>query len=123
LHYLATGLQFAPEYDLLVPKVLCNLPLDAPLNSQIGLTDAEKEECTALLEAVVRHWSALGHSAIENLRGSFLVRPGKLSQREGEHLLHVETRSYDVLLDQLPWGLGLVKLPWMQRSLWVEWRF
>jgi len=123
LHYLATGLRFAPEYDLLVPKVLCNLPLDAPVNSQIALTDAEEEECAALLEAVVRHWSALGNSSIDNLRGSFLVRPGKLSQREGEHLLQVETRSYDVLLDQLPWGLGLVKLPWMQRSLWVEWRF
>lgn len=123
LHYLATGLRFAPEYDLLVPKVLCNLPLDAPVNSQIALTDAEEEESAALLEAVVRHWSALGNSSIENLRGSFLVRPGKLSQREDEHFLQVETRSYDVLLDQLPWGLGLVKLPWMQRSLWVEWRF
>jgi len=123
LHHLATGLRFAPEYDLLVPKVLCNLPVDTPVNSQMELTAAEEEECVALLQAVVRHWSALANSSIENLRGSFLVRAGKLSERDGEHLLQVETRSYDVLLDQLPWGLALVKLPWMKKSLWVEWRF
>jgi hypothetical protein len=123
LHHLATGMRFAPEYDLLVAKVLCNLPIETPVNSQMELTGEEEEECIALLEAVVRHWNTLGNSSIENLRGSFLVRPGKLSERDGEHLLQVEARSYDVLLDQLPWGLGLVKLPWMQRSLWVEWRF
>lgn len=123
LHYLATGQSFAPEYNLLIPKVLCNLPLDAPVNSHVELTAAEQEESGALLQAVIRHWSALGDSSVENLRGSFLVRPGKLSQRDGEYLLQVEPRSYDVLLDQLPWGLGVVKLPWMQRTLWVEWRF
>lgn len=123
LHYLATGQQFAPEYDLLVPKVLCNLPLDMPVSSHIELTPAEEEEAFALLQAVISHWAALGDSSAEGLRGSFLVRPGKLSQRDGEYLLHVEPQSYDILLDLLPWGLGLIKLPWMQKSLWVEWRF
>jgi len=123
VHYLATGLLFAPEYDLLLPKLLCNLPVDTPVDSRIELTAAEEEEADALLSAVIRHWDALGNTSAENLRGSFLVRPGKLSQRHGEHLLQVETRSYDVLLDRLPWGLGLVQLPWMERNLWVEWRF
>jgi len=123
VHYLATGLRFAPEYDLLLPKLLCNLPVDTPVDSRIELTAAEEEEADALLSAVIRHWDALGNTSAENLRGSFLVRPGKLSQRHGEHLLQVETRSYDVLLDRLPWGLGLVQLPWMERNLWVEWRF
>lgn len=123
LHYLATGNRFAPEYDLLLPKVLCNVPPDAPVDSRIELTAAEEQEAAALLSAVIRHWEALGNCSDENLRGSFLTRPGKLSQRDGEYLLQVETRSYDVLLDRLPWGLGLVQLPWMQKVLWVEWRF
>jgi hypothetical protein len=122
LHYLATGLRLAPEYELLLAKVLCNVPLDAPVDSRIEISAAEEEEAAALLSAVIRHWDALGNTSLENLRGSFLVRPGKLAQRYGEYLLQVEQRSYDVLLDRLPWGLGLVQLPWMQRILWVEWK-
>jgi len=57
------------------------------------------------------------------LRGSFFVRPGKLSRRGSDDLLQVEARSYDLLLDRLPWGIGLIQLPWMKSILWVEWRF
>jgi len=123
LHFLATGLRFAPEYDLSIAKVLCDVPLELTVSSRLELTAAEEEEAAALLAAVLRHWDALGDTSVENLRGSFLVRPGKLSQRDGEYVLQVETRSYDILLDRLPWGLGLIQLPWMQRILWVEWRF
>lgn len=123
LHYLATGQPFAPEYDLVVPKVLCNVPLDIPVSVHSEMSADEEAEANALLQAVIGHWTALGDTSVDNLRGSFLVRPGKLSQRDGEYLLQLEPKSYDVLLDQLPWGLGLVKLPWMQQTLWVEWRF
>ena len=36
--------------------------------------------------------------------------------------LSAEARTVDVLLDQLPWGVSLLKLPWMDRLLRVEWR-
>lgn len=123
LHFLATGARFAPEYDLLLPKVLCNVPWDAPVDSRIELTEAEQEEAVALLEAVVRHWDALGSTSVDGLRGSFLVRPGKLTRSGADDVLQVEPRSYDLLLDRLPWGVGLIKLPWMERFLRVEWRF
>ena len=29
--------------------------------------------------------------------------------------------GHDVLLDTLPWGIGLVLLPWMEQPLHVEW--
>src|SRR5205823_13905763 len=77
LHYLATGNRFAPEYDLLVPKVLCNVQLDTPVQSRVELSASAEEEAAALLAAVIRHWDALGNTSQENLRGSFLVRPGK----------------------------------------------
>jgi hypothetical protein len=123
LHFLATGHRYAPEYDMLLPKVLCNLPLDAPVDSRIALNEAEQEEAVALLQAVIRHWDALGGTSVDGLRGSFLVRPGKLSRRGADDVLQVEPRSYDILLDRLPWGIGLIQLPWMERTLWVEWRF
>lgn len=123
LHFLATGQRFAPEYELLLPKLLCNVPLEAPVESEVELTTAEEEETAALLAAVVRHWDALRNTSADGLRGTFLVRPGKLSKREdGDYLLHVENQSFDILLDQLPWGISTIKLPWMDKLLWVEWR-
>jgi hypothetical protein len=121
LHFLATGERRAPEYALVLAKLLCNLPRDEPVAAPVELTDLEMEEAGALLEAVVGHWQALGSSSVDALRGTFLVRPGRLSHRDGEPLLQVERQAYDILLDRLPWGIGSVKLPWMKSILWVEW--
>lgn len=123
LHFLATGQRAAPEYELLLPKLLCDVPLEMPVESMIELTVAEEDEAAALLDAVVRHWEALRDTSADSLRGTFLTRHGKLSQRDdGDYLLQVEKQSFDILLDQLPWGIGIVKLPWMRKMLWVEWR-
>ena len=122
LYYLATGRQGAPEYELALPKVLCGWPLDAPVDASVELTSAEMDEAAGLLSAVIHHWDSLRDTSPDGLRGSFLVRPGKLSERNGEWLLQVETSGYDFLLDQLPWNLSMIQLPWMQRMLWVEWR-
>jgi len=122
LHYLNTGQTVPPEYELILPKILCNMPLEVPVEANVKLTTAEKEEAAALLEAVVQHWEALRNTSIDGLRGTFLVRSGKVSLRDdGDWLLQVEPKSYDILLDQLPWSIGLIKLPWMERMLWVQW--
>lgn len=123
LHFLTTGQSLAPEYELMLPKILCNIPLETAVESDLELTDLEKEEVNALLEAVIRHWEALRNTSSDGLRGSFLLRPGKVSLRDdGDWLLQVESRTYDILLDQLPWGISTIKLPWMEKMLWVEWR-
>ncbi|NJO15953.1 MAG: hypothetical protein HC877_09430 [Thioploca sp.] len=122
LYFLATGQILAPEYELLLPKVLCNLPLDAPLPADIGITQNEQNEATALLQAVIHHWAALRNTTPDGLRGNFLSRLGKLSPYpDGGWLLQVETQTHDILLDQLPWGIGMIKLPWMPYLLRVEW--
>jgi hypothetical protein len=36
--------------------------------------------------------------------------------------LKVQPRAFDMLLDRLPWGFSIIKLPWMQGVLHVEWR-
>ena len=123
LHYLATGQALAPEYELVLPKILCGIPLLTPVETDLNLTVSEKEEAVALLEAVIRHWDALRNTSPDALRGTFLLRPGKVTLREdGEWLLQVEQKSWDVLLERLPWGISMIKLPWMERMLWVEWR-
>ena len=86
------------------------------------MTEAEQAEADLLLAAVIDHWTALGDASPDALRGTFLTRPGKLSRRGDDDVLQVEPQSFDILLDRLPWGIGAVRLPWMTRPLWVEWR-
>ena len=122
LHFLTTGQSIAPEYELVLPKILCNIPLATPVESDLEPTDLENEEVTALLKTVIRHWAVLRNTSPDGLRGTFLLRPGKVSLRDDDWLLQVESNSFDILLDQLPWGISMIKLPWMETILWVEWR-
>lgn len=123
LHHLATGERTAPEHRTTLAKALCGLPLDRPVEADVGLTDAETAEADALLQAVIRHWEALRNSSPDALRAEFLQRPGVLSDSpDGDWLLRVENRTADILLDQLPWGCSPVWLPWMGRMMMVEWR-
>jgi Contractile injection system tape measure protein len=123
LHHLATGDLTAPEHRVTLAKALCGLPLEQPVEADVGLTDAETAEATALLEAAIRHWEALRSTTPDGLRAEFLQRPGVLSlTSDGDWLLQVETRTADILLDQLPWGFSPVWLPWMSHLMMVEWR-
>lgn len=122
LQYLATGRTGAMEHELPLNKLLCGVPLGQPLIRQIRLTKNEKNEADNLLRAVVSHWSALGSTTPEGLRGTFLCREGKLANSpDGAWLLRVEQRSFDVLLADLPWSISAIKLPWMAELLNVEW--
>ena len=119
---MITGQTIAPEYEMILSKIFCNIPLESPVESDMALTNAEKTEAEALLEAVIQHWDALRNTSIDALRGTFLLRLGKLSLRDdGDWLLQVESKTVDILLNQLPWGISMIQLPWMQRMLWVEW--
>ncbi|MFZ4547184.1 MAG: contractile injection system tape measure protein [Bacteroidales bacterium] len=123
LNYLATGQKEMPEYNLILPKVLCQVAITAPAPIEVPLTDNELQEADNLINAVINHWEALRNTSREGLRSTFLLRAGKLSKKEdGDWLLQVENKSFDVLLDQLPWGISVIKLPWMKQMLWVEWR-
>ncbi len=124
LYFLATGSEDAPEYDLVLPKILCGLPPASLAGKSAPLSGEEQEECAALLSAVVQHWDVLKNTGIDALRENFLKRNGKLTRwHDGGWLLQVESNSFDILLDRLPWGFSMIRLPWMPRMLHVEWRF
>lgn len=124
LHYLTTGQTNIPEYELVLPKILCEFPLLSPVQADYIITENELAEASTLLEAVINHWEALRDTSPDTLRGTFLLRPGKLSIKEdGDWLLQVESRAFDVLMEYLPWGISVIRLPWMKKMLWVEWVF
>jgi hypothetical protein len=122
LHFLATGEDEPLELELGLIKLLLGLRPDTPLPVGGGLVgQTERDEALALLAAVIQHWSALRSTSIDGLRTTFLRRFGLVREVEGGDRLQVEPSPFDVLLDRLPWGLGVVKLPWMASPLFTEW--
>ena len=121
LHYIATGIDAAPEYTLQLNKILCGFKLDETIPFSVGLTAKEKQEADQLLQDVIGHWAALKSSSAEALRGSFLLRDALLSYNNGRWLLQVERKGYDVLLDHIPWSWATVKCSWMETYIETEW--
>ncbi|RYY57277.1 MAG: hypothetical protein EOO09_03305 [Chitinophagaceae bacterium] len=122
LFYLGTGNTGADEYELAVPKVLCAYPMDEPVVKDMDLSEAEKAECMDMLQAVIEQWTILKSTSPAGLQEGFLKRDGRLSVKDGRTSLLVERGSIDMLLDHLPWNLGIIKLPWMVHMLNVDWR-
>lgn len=122
LHYVANGRATAQEYELVVAKILCEWPLQKPIEKDIEIMEDELNEADNMLLAVVEQWSVLKNTSVAGLREAFLHRMGKLYSKNDSPHLQVETNAIDVLLDQLPWNLSMIKLPWMKKILRVEWR-
>ncbi|MFA7061676.1 MAG: contractile injection system tape measure protein [Pedobacter sp.] len=122
LHFLATGREELYEYELGLIKTVLGLHPEAPLLVCAGLlTPDDIEEAEALLQSVISHWSVLKNTSIHGLRSSFIERPGLLRKEENSWRLNVERKPYDILLDQIPWSIGIIKLPWMQQAIFTEW--
>jgi len=125
LQYLVEGSLAAPEHLLALNKLLCGLdildPIEANLDLAATMTDSLQTECDNLLMAVIVNWAILKSTSAEGLQRAFLQRQGILRVANGSWLLQVERQTYDVLLDQLPWTIRAIKLPWMTDVLYVEW--
>ena len=122
LHYLVTGNEMAEEFELVLPKILCQWPAGEPVSKAVEILPEELDEAEALLEEVIAQWAVLKNTDPGGLRAGFLQRKGKLYRKNDNAYLAVATSSIDVLLDHLPWSIGMVKFPWMKELLWVEWR-
>ncbi len=121
LGYLATEDPEPEEYALPLCKVLGEMELDEVFDFGPPLEEAEAEECSNLLAAVIGHAAILKDMSIAGFRGTFLIRQGVLSRRDGAWLLRVERETYDVVLERFPWSWQWIKLPWMAVPLRVEW--
>lgn len=119
LHYMAGGAAQEPEFRMVFEKFLCGCPPSFPIHRQVVLTDHVKEEAMSLLHSVIEHWRALKNTSVAGLQEGFLQRSGKLDPKGAEVI--VERSGIDVLLDQLPWGIGTIKLPWLPQLLHVSW--
>ncbi|MEO7769089.1 MAG: contractile injection system tape measure protein [Ferruginibacter sp.] len=121
LAFLATGNNEFEEFNLVLNKILCGIKIDEIIITDQSLDDEVKDECEVLLKNVIEHWSVLKNTSPDGLREAFLQRSAKLSKVDNGWLLQVEQKAIDVLLSHLPWGVGFIKLPWMNEMLFVEW--
>ncbi len=122
LEYLATERFLVFENELVLNKILCNIPLEKPISIELSLEQNQIEMCESLLNAVIHNWGKLGDTSIQALRETFINRNGKLTKKEnGDWSLIVESKPFDILLSSLPWAINVVKLPWMEQKIMVTW--
>lgn len=121
LGYLATGETDIQEQRLILPKLICGMAWTAPIERTGIITEADRTEAENLLTATIAHWKALKNASPDALREGFLQREGKLTQRENGWQLDVEKKTLDILMGSMPWGISMVKYPWMKALLFVNW--
>lgn len=122
MQYAVFGFTEFAEHELELNKLLTGLEAGTPIPLSVELTDNEKEVVDGLLSGVIKHWSKLGDTSIDGLRGNFLIRNGKLEEDEDFYQLTVEDKAYDMLLGSLPWSIKTIKLSWMEKGINVKWR-
>ncbi|WP_370174018.1 contractile injection system tape measure protein [Leeuwenhoekiella palythoae] len=121
LHFIATGEENVSEQQLGAAKQLCGVPSSYPIKKESVLQEKHKKEALNLIQTVLNYWSALKNTTASGLRGQFLARSGKWVTTDEKIELFIERQTADILLDQLPWGLSMVKLPWLKNMIYVTW--
>jgi len=121
IQYLLGDKPELDEFALPLNKLLCALPIEHPITTEYTITDDEKEGCEELLQSTIDNWGVLKGTSIAGFQGSFLNREAVLKKQENGWLLQVEKQAFDMLLEQLPWPLSIVKITWMNEPIYVEW--
>lgn len=121
IQYAVSGNLKMEEYELVLPKILCGLDIEDVVAPTIQISLEQAAEVNEMLSSLIEHWSVLKNTTVAGLQETFLKRPGKLTENENGWLLEVEQKSYDMLLNQLPWNISMIKLPWMKGIVKTEW--
>lgn len=120
--YSIYGVIDVQNNELKLFKILAALDVDVVMSSVAEITDNEKETVEIMLDSVIQHWTKIGNTSVEGLRESFLKREGRLEEIEDCYMLDVYSKSYDMLLDSIPWSFGIIRFPWMVKTIRVNWR-
>lgn len=122
LQWMANHTNSAPEYQLLLNKVLCGIAPSWPVPQQVPLPDGAETVIDGLLTSIIAHWKALGNTSISGLQSTFIQREGLLTFTPKHWQLNIIPGTFDMLLDHLPWRFQTIKYPWMNKPLFVSWR-
>jgi hypothetical protein len=122
LQYISSGnAENMQEHEMVLSKVICGLDADEPVVLQSELSEREIEECNGLLEAAAGNWQALKGTSGAGMREAFFTREGILEKHVNGWNLKIERITIDILLDRLPWGISIVKMPWSEEMIFTSW--
>ena len=121
-HLMASEDREYDEKDLFLNRLLINFPFNEPLPKRMELNQDELNTIDSLLEAAKTNWEKMRNTSMRGFQEAFLRRAGFIEKTEREWVLTVEERAFDILLDSIPWSYKLVRLPWMENILKVNWR-
>ena len=122
IHYLCCGQTTTTEDELILSKLMVGWPLEMPCAVEVALTEEELITADDLLQTVLSYNPLLNNSTVEALQGNFLMRDGVLSQWPDSWQLQVAEQPYDLILKRFPWSWQVVKTPWMESPLMVNWK-
>jgi hypothetical protein len=123
LQYVVTGISSTEESLLPLNKLFCGLPMSYPVPDGIIITNEQVTLIEGLIKAVIGYWPAIGNTSIDGLRGNWLVRDGLLVELDERWELTVEKRAYDLLIHKSPFSFSIIKYPWMDKPLHVQWPY
>lgn len=119
---VTSGKKEYDEKELAFNRILVNCPFSEPLPLKMELTENELKTVDSMLNGVKNNWEKVRNVSVRGFQSNFIERSGYLEQKEDKWLLSVDPRSYDMLLDSLPWSYSRVRFPWLKKQIHVSWR-
>lgn len=121
LHYAATGRENDFEQQMAFEKYLVGIDPFESIPREVSISEGMKQEVENLLLAVRENWKPLQASSAAAVRETFLQRSGKLINEHPNPRLVVERQTVDILLNQLSWTISIIRFPWLEELIYVEW--
>ncbi len=121
LYYTATGQDKPYEHQTVFEKFLADYPIGIPLDRTNALPEHLKEKADNLIVAVLEHLPQLKSSSVALFRHEFLTRSGKLMLNTNHNKVIIARKSFDILLNSMPWNMSLIKLPWLKNRIHLDW--
>lgn len=109
------------EGDLVLNKILCGVPIDQPIPLDLALSQLEQEEILNLLDSMAKNWTVLKSTSGKSMAQGFFIRTGMIREVDQGYQLEIERNAIDLLVDRLPWTISILKLPWMNQTLFTQW--
>jgi Contractile injection system tape measure protein len=122
LQFIVNGHNESAEYQLLLNKLLCGIGTAIPVRPDIELSEQEKTVAEQLLQGMIQNWNTIGKTSVNGLRETFLQRAGWIAFKDDAWQLKVQSGTFDMLLDRLPWSFSIIKYAWMEKPVHVTWR-
>jgi len=121
LQYLAYNHIEYPEYELVLNKILVGMPIQDHVKPIEKLTLDERNMASSLMKGLILNWEKVKNSSIDGIQETFFQREGWLSLNRDYNKLMIPKKGVDVLVESIPWNLSLIKQPWMEKPLHIEW--